>query len=184
MLQRIHSTKGPLLDALERVYGPRQLSTTTTRNRCFFLLERLEASWMKHFVLSLLSLFVPTIIIWLHDGIWVAPVPSRAFIDTANRLATAALGISSLPLQLSCTSLNPKYKEVYKDITNGSPPPSHDSPPHFVPPLRLLRPPLSELEARTAFIRMMARQQQPRRDTLQLHPPPPPINSGEIIVID
>ena len=153
MLQRIHSTKGPLLDALERVYGPR------TRNRCFFLLERLEASWMKHFVASLLSLF-------------------------ANRLATAALGISSLPLQLSCTSLNPKYKEVYKDIINGFPPPSHDSPPHFVPPLRLLRPPLSELEARTAFIRMMARQQQPRRDTLQLYPPPPPINTGEIIVID
>ena len=77
MLQRIHSTKGPLLDALERVYGPRQLSTSTTRNRCFFLLERLEASWMKHFVSPLLSLFVPTSLIWLHDGIWVAPVPSE-----------------------------------------------------------------------------------------------------------
>ena len=153
-----HSTKGPLLDALERLYGPRHLSTSTTRNRCFFLLEHLEASWMKHFVSSLLTLFVPTSLLWLHDGIWVAPVPSRAFIDTANRLATAALGISSLPLQLSCTSLTPKYKEVYKDIINASLPPSHDSPPHFVPPLRLLCPPLSELEARTAFIRMMARQ--------------------------
>lgn len=112
------------------------------------------------------------------------PCSLPSFYRYCNRLATAALGITSLPLQLSCISLNPKYKEVYKDIINGSPPPSHDSPPHFVPPLRLPRLPLSELEARTAFIRMMARQQQPRRDTLQLHPPPPPINSGEIIVID
>ena len=54
MLQRIHLTKGPLLDALEPLYGPRHLSTSTTRNCCFFLLERLEASWMKHFVSSLL----------------------------------------------------------------------------------------------------------------------------------
>ena len=75
MLQRIHSTKGPLLDALERVYGPRQLSTSTTRNRRFFLLERLEASWMKHFVSSLLSLFVPTSLIWLHDDIWLPLFP-------------------------------------------------------------------------------------------------------------
>ena len=35
MLQRIHATKGPLLDALERVYGPRHLSTSTPRNLTF-----------------------------------------------------------------------------------------------------------------------------------------------------
>lgn len=35
MLQRIHATKGPLLDALERSYGQRTLSTSNSRDRCF-----------------------------------------------------------------------------------------------------------------------------------------------------
>ena len=122
---------------------------------------------MKHFVSSLLTLYVPTSLIWLHDGIWVAPAPPRSLIDTANRLATTAIQISPLPLQLSCTPLFPKYKEAYQSTIHGSPPPSQ---------LRLLHPPLSELEARQAFIRMMARQQQPLRDTIRTQPPPLPYN--------
>ena len=184
MLQRINATKTPLLDALERSYGARTHSTSTTRNRCFFLLEHLEALWMKHFVSSLLTLCVPTSLIWLHDGIWVAPAPPRSLIDTANRRATTAIQVSPLPLQLSCTPLFPKYKEAYQNTIHGSPPPSHDPPPIFVPPLRLLHPPLSELEARQAFIRMMARQQQPLRDTIRTQPPPPPVQPDEVIVID
>ena len=184
MLQRINATKSPLLDALERSFGARTLPTSTPRNRCFFLMEYLEARWMKHFVSSLLTLFVPNSLIWLHDGIWVSPVPSRSFIDTANRLATTALGISALPLQLSCTPLTANYKEVYQNMIHGSPPPSHDPPPMFVPPLRLLHSPLTECEARLAFIRMMARQQHPARDTVRPQPPPPPVPPGEVIVID
>lgn len=184
MLQQINSTKGPLLDALERSFGPRNLSTSTPRNRCFFLLEHLESLWMKHFVSSLLTLYVPTSLIWLHDGIWVSPAPSRFFIDTANRLATDALHISVLPLQLSCTPLHSKYVEVYRDTIRGSPPSSHDPPPIFCPPLRLLRPPLSEVEARQSFLRMMARQQQASLDTLHPQPPPPAIQPDQVIVIE
>ena len=184
MLQRINATKTSLLDALERSYGPRTLSASTARNRCYFLLEHLESLWMKHFVSSLLTLYVPTSLIWLHDGIWVAPAPSRSLIDTANRLATSAIRISSLPLQLSCTPLLTKYKEAYQSTLHGSPPPSHDPPPIFVPPLRSLHPPLSEPEARQAFIRMMARQQEYQRDTIRAHPPRRPAQPEEVIVID
>ena len=96
---------------LETAYGPRTLPNSGLRNR-FFLLEDLEALWMKSFVASLLQHFVPTSLIWLHDGIWISPAPARHITDTANRLATSQSQISDAPLHLSCTPLATLGREV------------------------------------------------------------------------
>lgn len=133
-LQRIHAAKEPLLVRLEHENGVRTLRTSTPRNRCFFLLEHLESLWMKLFVSHLLQHFVPDSLIWLHDGIWISPLPPPDLIATANRLATAQSRFSEDPLLLSCTSLQPSYQDVFSPLLR--------------PPRQLLVPPLAETDAK------------------------------------
>lgn len=84
-LRRIHGIKAPILDAFEHtLFGLRSLPNSSSHNRCFFLLEHIETRWMKLFVSFLMQNRSPSSLIWLHDGIWVAPAPSRHLIDAAN----------------------------------------------------------------------------------------------------
>lgn len=108
----------------------------------FFLLEHL----LQH--------FVPTSLIWLHDGIWISPAPARHIIDTANRLATSQSQISDAPLHLSCTPLATLGREVLQRTLHGAPPPPSDPYIFFRPPRQLLIPPLTETDAKRAFVRM------------------------------
>ena len=113
---------------------------------------------MKFFVSHLLQHFVPDSLIWLHDGIWISPLPPHDLIVTANRLATAQSRFSEDPLLLSCTSLKPSYQDVLSRTLSGMPPPPLDPLVLFRPPRQLLVPPLAETDAKRAFVRMMARQ--------------------------
>ena len=154
-LRCIHAAKEPLLARLELENGVRALRTSSPRNRCFFLLEHLESHWMKFFVSHLLQHSVPDSLIWLHDGIWISPLPPHDLIATANRLATAQSRFSEDPLLLSCTSLKPSYQDVLSRTLGGMPPPPLDPLVLLRPPRQLLVPPLAETDAKRAFVRMM-----------------------------
>ena len=184
-LQRIHAAKEPLLNRLEQENGVRTLRTSTSRNRCFFLLEHLESCWMKLFVSHLLQHFTPSSFIWLHDGIWISPLPPGDLIATANRLATAHCRFSADPLLLSCTSLRSSYQDILSRTVRGMPPPPLDP---FVlsrPPRQLLVPPLAETDAKRAFVRMMARQATTPLDSVaSIRPRPSAFLPDEIIEID
>ena len=92
-----HQIKPDLLDRLEQTYTPRSIPSSSHRNRCYFILEHLEASWMKQFVSHLLRDFSPVSLIWIHDGLWISTAPSQTQVDTANRLATSSLHLSPSP---------------------------------------------------------------------------------------
>lgn len=140
---------------------------------------------MKCFVSHLLQHFVPDSLIWLHDGIWVSPFPSHDLIDTANRLATAQSRFSTDPLLLSCTSLSPSYQTVFFRTLGGTPPLPLDPFVLFRPPRQLLVSPLTETDAKRAFVRMMARQAtNPRTSVASIRPRPPAALPDELIEID
>ena len=100
MLRTVQQVKPRLLPRLEHSYTSRNIPSSSNRNRCYFLLEHLESSWMKQFVSHLLRDFTHASLIWIHDGLWISPPPSQTLIGTANRLATSFLGLSSSPLHL------------------------------------------------------------------------------------
>ena len=154
LLHQISQTKPRLLAALNSSLGPRTLSSLTSANLFFHTMEHPETLWLKSFTSYILSHHSTSSLIWLHDGIWLAPSPPQPLIIAANRHATSALHLSDRPLLIKtrpCTSLYQRARQLFQ--LPGPPPP--DPPPLQSIPPPALHPPLSEIEARRGFQRMM-----------------------------
>jgi len=96
-------------------------------------------------------------LIWLHDGVWVSPLPSPTVLLAANRAAsTSHLGLEA-PLVLQTTELAQAAQSAEAELLAGRPPPSGDPPPILLAPRPSVMPLLSEPRAQAAFLRMMAR---------------------------
>ena len=147
LLHQISQTKPRLLAALNSSLGPRTLSSLTSANLFFHTMEHPETLWLKSFTSYILSHHSTSSLIWLHDGIWLAPSPPQPLIIAANRHATSALNLGDRPLLIKtrpCTSL---YQSAWQLLL--------DAPPLQSIPPPALHPPLSEIEARRGFQRMM-----------------------------
>ena len=86
---------------------------------------------------------------WLHDGIWLALPPPSSLITPANLHATSALNLDDRPLLIKirpCTSL---YQRAWQLFQLPGPPSLTSIPPPT------LHPPLSEIETRRGFQRMI-----------------------------
>ena len=108
LLHQISQTKPRLLSALNQSLGPRTLSSLTSANLFFHTMEHPETLWLKSFTSYILSHHSTSSLIWLHDGIWLAPPPPSSLIVAANQHATSALNLGDRPLLIKtrpCTSL-------------------------------------------------------------------------------
>ena len=175
ILHQISQTKPRLLAALNSSLGPRTLSSITSANLFFHTMEHPETLWLKSFTAYILSHHSTASLIWLHDGIWLAPPPPPPLVIAANLHATSALHLGDCPLIIKtrpCTDLYQKAWELFQ-LPGPSPP---DPPPlHSIPPPALC-PPLSEVEARRGFQRMMRHTSTTRA--------PRPIAPSEVIVVE
>ena len=136
LLLQISQTKPRLIAALNHSLGPRTLSSLTSTNLFFHTMEHPETLWLKSFTSYILAHHSTSSLIWLHDGIWLAPPPPSSVIAAANLHATSALNLGDRPLLIKirpCTSL---YQHAWQLFQLPGPPPP-DPPP--VPPYRLLR---------------------------------------------
>ena len=75
----------------------RDPAVLTDRNAHFRVLEQLEVSVMVPFLDRLRELMAPRSLIWLHDGVWISPVPST---DALEASLTAAYRAAGLPESL------------------------------------------------------------------------------------
>ena len=96
-LRTIYNAKPSVLDAIEHRFGKRTLSTLTSANRPFHTLEHVETLWLKHFIMYLCQHADISSLIWLHDGVWLSPLPSPACLLAANRAASSHLGLEAAP---------------------------------------------------------------------------------------
>ena len=143
-LRTIYNAKSLVLDAIEHRFGKRTLSTLTSANRPFHTLEHVETLWLKHFIMYLCQHADKPSLIWLHDGVWLSPLPSPDCLLAANRAASSHLGLEA-PLVLKTTVLTHMAQSAQADLLAGSLPPSGDP----LPVLYAPRP--------SVMIRMMAR---------------------------
>ena len=155
-LRTIYNAKPSVLDAIEHRFGKRTLSTLNSANRPFHTLEHVETLWLKHFIIYLCQHADISSLIWLHDGVWLSPLPSPDCLLAANRAASSHLGLEA-PLVLKTTTLTHMAQSAQADLLAGRPPPSGDPPPVLYAPRPSVMPILSEPRAQAAFIRMMAR---------------------------
>ena len=155
-LRAIYNAKPSVLDAIEHRFGKRTLSTLNSANRPFHILEHVETLWLKHFVMYLCQHADISSLIWLHDGVWLSPLPSPDCLLAANRTASSHLGLEA-PLVLKTTTLTHMAQSAQADLLAGRPPPSGDPPPVLYAPRPSVMPILSEPRAQAAFIRTMAR---------------------------
>ena len=110
-------------------------------------MEHPETLWLKSFTSYILSHHSTSSLIWLHDGIWLAPSPPSSLIIAANLHATSALILGDRRLLIKtrpCTSL---YQRAWQLFQLPGPPPPDPPPLTSIPP-PTLHPPLSEIEAR------------------------------------
>ena len=161
LLHQISQTKPRLLAAFNQSLGPRTLSSLTSANLFFHTMEHPETLWLKSFTSYILSHHSTSSLIWLHDGIWLAPPPPSSLITAANLHATSALNLGDRPLLIKirpCTSLYQRAWQLFQ-LPGPHPP---DPPPLTSIPPPTLHPPLSEIEARRGFQRMMRNAMNPR----------------------
>ena len=90
LLHQISQTKPRLLAALNSALGPRTLPSLTSANFFFHTMEHPETLWLKSFTSYILSHHSTSSLIWLHDGIWLAPSPPQSLVIAANLHATSA----------------------------------------------------------------------------------------------
>ena len=141
ILQTIVRTKPRLFQALDDRFGARHPSNPTPANHGFHTLEHPETLWLKKFTSCLCDHHPIASLIWLHDGIWLSPLPPLEAIAAANRHASAHIGLSSAPLEFRITSCRPSYIDVLTPLLRGGPLPprytlpAHASPPYTSPPL-------------------------------------------------
>ena len=174
MLRHIASIKIPLFQALDTYFGPRDFNTVTPSNRPFHLLEHPETLWLKAFCSYILSFQHVDSLIWLHDGIWISPQPSTELVHAGNLHATAKIGLGDSPLLLRNRSCSDRYEQALHVFRLGRLPPD-DIPTPLPTSAPRPAPPLSEVDARRAFTRMMQSSIPPAR---------PPLSCTEVIVVD
>ena len=142
-LRAIYHAKTRVLAAIENRFGKRTLSTLTSANRPFHVLEHVETLWLKHFATYLCQHADVASLIWLHDGVWLAPLPSPTILLAANRAASSHLGLEA-PLVLKTTELAQAAQSAEAELLAGRPPPSGDPPPILQAPRPSVMPLLSE----------------------------------------
>ena len=152
-LRAIYNAKPRVLDAIEHRFGKRTLNTLTSANRPFHILEHVETLRLKHFATYLCQHSDVASLIWLHDGVWISPLPSPTILLAANRAASSHLGLEA-PLVLKTTALAQAAQSAQAK-PNCRPAP--DPPPVLHAPRPSVMPVLSEPRAQAAFLRMMAR---------------------------
>ena len=119
-LRTIYNAKPSVLDAIEHRFGKRTLSTLTSANRPFHTLEHVETLWLKHFIMYLCQHADISSLIWLHDGVWLSPLPSPDCLLAANRAASSHLGLEA-PLVLKTTTLTHMAQSAQADLLAGRP---------------------------------------------------------------
>ena len=159
ILKDISRAKRPVFERLDHIFGSGTLNTLTETNRPFHTLEHPETLWLRYFTEYICAHEVISSIIWLHDGIWISPLPSSSLLAAANLHASSRLGVPLL--DYTVTSLLAHHRDVAaRYLQLGSLPPA--VPPSTVrPPPPALVPVLQERTARDAFMCMMARSAPP-----------------------
>lgn len=160
---------------LHHYHGPRSLPSINSSNYFFHSLEHPETLWLKSFTSYILSYHTTDSLIWLHDGIWIAPCPPADLIVAANHHSTEALDLGRQPLLLRVTPCGSLYDQAWKLFQLPILPPP-DPPPLAAPQPPPLRRPMSEVDARRGFIRMMRNAAPPRAM--------PAIVATEVVQID
>ena len=117
-LRAIYHAKPRVLDAIENRFGKRTLSTLTSANRPFHVLEHVETLWLKHFATYLCQHADVASLIWLHDGVWLSPLPSPTILLAANRAASSHLGLEA-PLVLKTTELAQAAQSAEAELLAG-----------------------------------------------------------------
>ena len=154
-LRTINRAKTQVFERLDALFGARTLQTITDANRPFHTLEHPETLWLRYFTEYLCTHATIVSVIWLHDGIWISPLPAASTLAAANLHASSRLGLPLL--DYTVTTLYAPYRKAYATyLHNGTLPP--EDPPFVVrPPPPALVPILQERTARDAFMRMMER---------------------------
>ena len=91
ILKDISRAKRPVFERLDHIFGSRTLNTLTETNRPFHTLEHPETLWLRYFTEYICAHEVISSIIWLHDGIWISPLPSSSLLAAANLHASSRL---------------------------------------------------------------------------------------------
>ena len=161
-MRSISRTKSPLSEVLDSRLGPRTLPSLTLANRPFHTLEHPETLCLKSFVSYISHHFAIDSLIWLHDGIWIAPLPGAAILQAANRHASEIIGLLD-PLELRITACSKEYEESFSTLLRGVPLPILPSP---ITAVEATAPsptvPFAQPAAKAAFQRMLLNNALPR----------------------
>ena len=94
--------------------GYRAPAHATSGNRAYYILESAGAAFMRVFIRALiLQGYTPSSMIWLRDGIWIAPRPSVLCLRKAHRAARTTLGHGAA--QLAVTDLRASWEEAMRE---------------------------------------------------------------------
>ena len=77
------------------------------QSACFRVCEVLERKLTETFLQQLQRLYTFSSIIWLHDGIWVAPPPAPTSIEATNDHVCRSFNIDTMPPLFRFTKLQP-----------------------------------------------------------------------------
>ena len=77
------------------------------QSACFRVCEVLERKLTETFLQQLQRLYTFSSIIWLHDGIWVAPPPAPTSIEATNDHVCRSFNIDTMPPLFRLTKLQP-----------------------------------------------------------------------------
>ena len=90
-------TKPRLLAALNQSLGPRTLSSLNSANLFFHTMEHPETLWLKSFTSYILSHHSTSSLIWLHDGIWLAPSRSPTTYQNPSLHSSVSARLATFP---------------------------------------------------------------------------------------
>jgi len=112
---------GPVVDEQIRLAGfaPLNDPRVNERNRRYFALEMMESRIVRAFIRSLCNdNLSPTSVVWLHDGILIAPCPSTNVIQEKWHAATAAATGHHIAVQIRINALAPKRTALLEEIAS------------------------------------------------------------------
>ena len=110
ILKDSNRAKKPVFDRLDQLFGSRTLNSLTTINRPFHILEHPETLWLRSFTEYICAHEVIASIIWLHDGIWISPLPlplSSPLTFTRHHVLAFRSLVTQLPRSLDTTVKSP-----------------------------------------------------------------------------
>ena len=154
-LRTISRAKTQVFARLDALFGIRTLQNLTDANRPFHTLEHPETLWLRYFTEYLCTHTTVVSVIWLHDGIWISPLPPASTLAAANLHASSRLGLPLLDYKV--TTLAALYRQASATYLHTGKMPPEDPPFVVRPPPPPLVPILQERTARAAFKRMMER---------------------------